>query len=448
MAYVRFNNEGYDYYKNNKILFSTDNTHIYLFDYVAKNLSCLPELFKQYVSLRMNTTTFELRKRTNNADDFNAIKKTLISVHPYYEHEYEKVVLNAIGDYFNELLVYSVYEKKSLEPDSALSKDWYYLRLQNLIPAPIVIGKNFPVGLSLSDFYSKYQYLIDYNFTCENNLAKTFIQVPGKMPVGFTKELQVHKRISHLLYFILDSSVKYMEDLSIFQRAWLYGNIFPERNLESGIPRKILFHPPTLYSEKDCREEDGHYWNEAIECNNKMRDKFHLFYATKPIYAKGNIPKHLRGIFSSAVEYAKKNKNANKFYEIYEINELNELLYLETTSMIQSEVNIKKCENCGKYFIQNDHKKKYCGTTCAKEAKRKLNQQRYEKNPALILYHNAYNKNKARDKNGTISPNEFETWRKNAKEKCDQVTSGEMDINIFEEWLKEYDLPNKIKKLK
>lgn len=453
MAYVRFNNEGYDYYENNKILFSADNSHIHLFDYVAKDLSCLPKLFEQYVSLRMDTTNFKLRKQPNNADDFNAIKVSLIAAHPYYKHEYEKVILNAIGDYFNQLLTYSICEIHSLTFDCPLSTDWYYPRLHSLIPSPIAIGKNYPDGLSLSDFYAKWQNLINHKFTCEDDLAETFcLNISPTIPSAFTKEIHIQNWTHDLLYFMLDGSAKYMEGLSTFQRVWLYGNIFPESELISGITRKLLFHPPALYSEKDCCEENGHYCNKAIDYNDKMRDMFHPFLATSPLHARDDIPEGLMAPFKSAIEYAKTNK-VGKFYEVYEINELQELLYLEITSMIQSEIIIKKCENCGKYFIRNDRKKKYCdrtasGTTCAKEAKRKQNKQRKENDPTSKLYWNEYSKNYERVKSGALSPNQFEAWHKVANEKKKQVISGEIDISIFKDWLNKYETINKIKRLK
>jgi len=76
--------------KNNNILFSANNTHNYLFDYVATDLSCLPKILEQYIAKRINTSTFELRKYKNNIEDINKIKKILISTHPYYKYEYKK----------------------------------------------------------------------------------------------------------------------------------------------------------------------------------------------------------------------------------------------------------------------------------------------------------------------------------------------------------------------
>lgn len=63
MTHAEFNENGYDYLdKNSDVLFSADNMHNYLFDYVDANLSCLPEILEQYITQRIDTSDFHEKK--------------------------------------------------------------------------------------------------------------------------------------------------------------------------------------------------------------------------------------------------------------------------------------------------------------------------------------------------------------------------------------------------
>lgn len=126
MAFVGFDDTGYEYFDNyNLHLFSSNNSHYYLFDYVTKDLSCLHELFEQYVSTRMDTTTFNLKNCQESNDDINNILKILKPIHPYFEHDFKKDIRNKIGNYFNKLLVYTVYNLDRDLKEYAIQEDWY-----------------------------------------------------------------------------------------------------------------------------------------------------------------------------------------------------------------------------------------------------------------------------------------------------------------------------------
>ncbi|MDE7430590.1 MAG: hypothetical protein K2N34_01515, partial [Lachnospiraceae bacterium] len=102
MACVGFENNGYKYFETGgQLLFSSDSSHNYLFEYVTKDLSMLPELFDQYISSKININTFTFKKQKKNADYIiDEIRNVLASIHPYYEHECDKIILNEIGKYY------------------------------------------------------------------------------------------------------------------------------------------------------------------------------------------------------------------------------------------------------------------------------------------------------------------------------------------------------------
>lgn len=354
MTHAKFNENGYDYLdKNSDILFSSDNMHNYLFDYVDANLSCLPEILEQYITQRIDTSDFHEKKYKNNIEKINKIKEILISAHPYYEYEYRKTIIKAIGNYFNELLLYSIFSQKTLPFDCTLKEDWYIEKFHVLIPSSLVVAGDYPNNLSPFDFYHKYKIWIDDRGYRAGEIEESFIlNVPSEMPIGFSEELRIQANIRSLLFQTLN-----------------------------------------------------------------------------------NISQPLKNLTNSDITNA-------KLASFYEIDNLQELLQLEITNMSLSNTVVKRCENCGKYFIPTHKSQKYCkrtdeiGLICAKAAKKKLRKDRLIRNPALKIYETAYKRNYARKGNGIISQQQFNSWQYKAKEKRIQVEKGTLDISIFQEWTK------------
>lgn len=356
MTHAKFNENGYDYLdKNNDILFSADNMHNYLLDYVDANLSCLPKILEQYITQRIDASDFHEKKYKNNIEKINKIKEILISAHPYYKYEYKKTIIKAIGNYFNELLLYSIFFQKTLPFDCTLKEDWYIEKFHVLIPSSLVVAGDYPNNLSPFDFYHKYKIWIDDRGYRVGEIEESFIlNVPSEMPIGFSEELRIQEIIRSLLF----------QTLCISQ---------PSKDLANSV-----------------------------------------IVQTK----------------------------ASSTTTIYEIDNLQELLHLEILNMNQSSTVVKKCENCGKYFIPRHKSQKYCtridetGLVCAKAAKKKLKKNRLESNPALKIYETAYKRNYARKENGIISQQQFNSWQYKAKEKRMQVEKGTLDISVFQEWFK------------
>ena len=447
MAHVGFYDNGYDYFdKNSSILFSADKTHNYLFDYIANDLSSLPELFEKYISKRIDPFTLKSKNHSEDIEEIKMVKEILMSAHPYYKYEYKKVIIKAIGDYFNKLLIYLVYSQKKIISDYPLNQEWYYMVFHSLVPPSLTDAGNYPDGLFPLDFHKKYKTWVNDMGYRSNEIEETFVpNIPVKMPVGFSKELKTQRDIKNLLYFILDTDAQSLEDLSVSQRIWLYGNMFyTKRDLsEMRVTRKLLFHPPAYFSENShAKEQSLSYLNEDIKTDSKTNDIFCPFYTYPPLnIADDGIPEKMIDSFNAAVNYAK-TVNTSKIYEEYEINDLQELLSLEILAMIQSKTIIKKCENCGKYFIFTDKKKKYCdrpgkdGTTCYKISKKKRFQQKLHNDPAFKLYNTAYKAHYAQYKSGNMTQSEFNSWQHEAYTKLEQVRADELDIFIFQKWLK------------
>lgn len=433
MAYALFNENGYDYIDDSDhSLFIADNTHIDLFEYITKDFSCLPKLLEQYISQRLDITTFELKRKANSTEYIDRIEKILKSSHPYNEHECRKVIKNAIGNYFNKLLVYSCYHLESLSKKYAKDKAWYTDKI-NFLMEPLLKGGNIdPI-----DFYDKLQKRIDPE---EYEIEDFFItDIPRKMPSGFDDEIETQVLIYNMLYFILDISVPGIKELTIPQRIWFYCNIFDERiyhSAEIGITQLISFLPPASHQNK-------HAYSFNTENEEKLNEIFYPLHNIRKLNIERNgVPANLMKNFNAAVENAKSITTTAVVHEKYEIDDLKQLLYLEVISMIKSNIMIRKCKNCGKYFVVNNRKIVYCnridehGMCCSAVGPNHSFQQKLEEDEALKIYTRAYKTHSARVRKKKMTEEDLENWRINAKKKLNEVRSGTLDIAAFQEWLK------------
>lgn len=437
MALVGFVDNKYDYFdKNNRILFSADGTHNYLFDYVAHDLTCLPNLFEQYIFHKIDVSTFELKHNTKSINFIYKIKEILESAHPYYKHEFKKTIIMAIGNYFNKLLLYSIYTKEYLSLDCTLKEQWYYEKFNHLIPFPLVRASDYSDGFSPLDFHHRYKILVDEVGYNVNEIEETFVyNVPSKMPNGFCEELEIQKNIHNMLYFLLDMSVQNMDELTVSQRIWIYSNLFSGLS-DMCVNRKLLLCLTPLPSENNQQTD---LYKDDLRDKNKLNN---IFCPLKNYYLSDTANSAVSiDIMDDAIEYAK-TINESQIYEVYEISDLQELLTLEVLFMIRSGLAIKKCEICGKYFVPKTKRNKYCeridgsGKNCYAIAKKEKNKQRLEKDPALKLYNTAYKTRYAQFKHETINTKAFNAWQYNARQKLDFVREGKLDISEFQEWLK------------
>jgi len=432
MAYALFNENSYKYFgENNCVLFSADNAHIHLFDYITKDLSCLSELLEQYILQRMDIATFELKEQTNSTEYITRIKEILLSVHPYYEHEYRKVILHEIGDYFNNLLAYSYYCLK-FPHINITEKKWYTDRITPLMQPLLQAGDTYP-----TDFYNKLQKWL----SPEGYLIEEFFipDIPQKMPIGFNSEIETQISIYNMLYFILDISALGIKELTIPQRMWLYGNIFYgtyNYSAEMSVKQQLTFWASARHQ---------YEYTDTLNSENgkKINETFNQLYSLRRLnIGRDGIPANLMEYFNSAVENAKSITTTATVYEKYEINNLYQLLYLEIISMIKSNIMIRKCKNCGKYFVANNRKTVYCnridksGTYCSAVGANRSFQQKLVKDEALKIYTRAYKTHFARTRKKKMTQEDFSNWCTDAKENLNKVRAGTLDISTFQEWLK------------
>lgn len=425
MTHVEFDANGYRCLSTTgQLLFTSGQDHYPLFDYVAADLSALPNLLFQYVSGKMNLRTLSIKRKPCTDNEIDQMRSILKAAHPFFLHHSNEAIIRAIGTFFNELLLYLCYNQHTIDP--GFSKTWYLKRIELLLFPLLSIGDHYP-----TDFYEEYRKKTSQDTytgeSSEDDFEFFIPDVPNRLPTGFAYILHTQNIASNMLHLILDVSIKELAQLSITQRTWMYENIFFFD--VSCVPKRIsFFHPTRLYL-------DSHLTPESRETFSSLNS---LRYEN---IGQNGTPENMKAIFDTAIEIAKAEQSL-QLSEEYEIEDLRQLLLLETMHMIQQNTMVRKCKNCNKYFIITDRKQAYCsrtdksGKSCDGIGSKRTFQKKLADDEPLRLYNRAYKTHHARRTNRKMDQNEFEQWSAEAKSKLNDVRSGLLDLTTYQEWLK------------
>jgi len=130
----------------------------------------------------------------------------------------------------------------------------------------------------------------------------------------------------------------------------------------------------------------------------------------------------------------------------YRCGSLEEILYLGFEKMLELDLRIKKCKNCGRYFIlKGNYQTEYCDRIPEGETQSCQNigatvkyAQKVKDNPALALFNMAYKRYHARMKVGSVKPDAFKKWKYEAVVMREKCLNGEISASEFEDWLGAY----------
>ena len=140
-----------------------------------------------------------------------------------------------------------------------------------------------------------------------------------------------------------------------------------------------------------------------------------------------------------------KDKDNNRYgvKEIYLIDNFYKLIYLELYFVLAEKTYLKKCKNCGKYFLSTNPAVVYCNNTyennktCREIGASKVFIKNLEKDEAYNLYRKIYKKKQALSKNKRgIFEIEYNKFRNQGKDKKDAYKLGEITKDEFIKWLK------------
>ena len=150
-------------------------------------------------------------------------------------------------------------------------------------------------------------------------------------------------------------------------------------------------------------------------------------------------PDHVMELIQAVTETAEDSE-----YHTYLIAQLEDLLSYEVYGMTQADMRIKRCKNCGRYFIVDKGNVEYCDRIAAGETKPcneigkvRIYEQKIAKGgSAMALYRKAYKTHFARIRTGAMTKEQFDIWKGEATVKRLFVESGDMSLDEYAVWLK------------
>lgn len=125
--------------------------------------------------------------------------------------------------------------------------------------------------------------------------------------------------------------------------------------------------------------------------------------------------------------------------EEYIASDISSLLYLEFMKMLQYNVFVRKCENCGRLFaVRGNYNKKYCdrrieGTskTCQEIGATNSFKNKMLKDPIIGEYQSAYKRLYARKRTGKITKEELDMQIKKATLLRDKAVAGSVELQGY-----------------
>ena len=139
-----------------------------------------------------------------------------------------------------------------------------------------------------------------------------------------------------------------------------------------------------------------------------------------------------------------KDKDNNRYgiQEIYEVDNFYKFVFLELYFILKEKTYLKKCKNCGKYFLSNNMAVVYCnnifenGKRCREIGASKVFIKNLEKDEAYDLYRKVYKKKQAlaKTKGGTFEI-EYNLFKHQGKDKKNAYNLGEITKEEFMRWL-------------
>ena len=218
-----------------------------------------------------------------------------------------------------------------------------------------------------------------------------------------------------------------------------------------------------IYVQENIKDAVNYIYN--INENEDLRPFTHSQrYAVYLIKRKGKLYSYIKNDEIIADNYS------NKYDDLGHISDYDLLKKLKEEGMLISIVNthksndissvcyaileelskidnypIKKCQNCGMYFIPNSRLDEiYCdypkenGKTCREQGAILSYNRRLQEKSAYAEYRKTYQQKFAmvnKNKNDKNLKKEFDNWKKQAKEKIAKLKHGELSENEVYEWI-------------
>ena len=321
---------------------------------------------------------------------------------------------------FNNKFYFDLEHKKKcmVYDDYKLNNNEYELKSVN---------KELNIGEQLCDF-------INTDYFVKNEI-KTFIKKYGvTLFLNIKRPLKVNESISKDKYnqILEDIYSNYCYELNEFKEdlitdiQYIY-NMNELMELQEYTPYQRFF---TLLNSDRFSKALKHYNSEKIKINFSAFEWINKYN----FYAREDV----------TLKVAKKNIVNTPFF--YECDDIMQALIIEVSILAYNNIEIKKCKNCGKYFVpENRSDELFCNNiyennkTCKEIGYFKVIQKEIHDNELLRQYRNVYQKLLLRTRRNPENidyKRDFDIFRDENSKYRELIEKKKMTENEYLEWLK------------
>lgn len=177
----------------------------------------------------------------------------------------------------------------------------------------------------------------------------------------------------------------------------------------------------------------------------KYSENVEILYSTSSIFK--NDFEHVK--LSDINKLLNKDEISLQTSNKYSSTELSSILFIVLNELVNNDISIKICKNCGRYFIPlHRHAEVYCDLppekyndkTCRELGARTTYNKAINDVEGLLIYRRTYQKRLmelSRNPNATEKDKErFNNWKKTAQGKIKDFKSGKINEKTLNDWMK------------
>ena len=418
-----------------------DDSYEHLFSFADCDMQPTVDLLLQYFRSRVDVDTMEIREPSSDADISIAdLYASLISIHPFFtSSDHATALPDLLAATYNALLI---------QQDIQLSEEDYKASLHTLVSDATIYCQNQTGYLESyhDQLLMEKRYYDAYTSKRSTCLAITSL-------ISFQKYVRAY------LYWVRDASADRFRDLDMTERLRLFRQVFGETNAWQPLRLREYSCIGTPGGKGMRRIIEKGQWRliqaavngsgdfEAIADETEKEKKAEL---ERLSYAKVliELSSDTEDLDADISRWMKKQITAIKketsqpLFKAYEISSFTDYILLQLRLLTEKSAIIKRCKNCGQYFITERTNIDYCQRilpgetqTCFVIGPRRVYNKTLSDDVPRNLYAKAYKRYQARLRRKSISDAEFEAWKADAKRYLDDVQNGRIGLEAYTKWM-------------
>lgn len=411
-----------------------------LFTFANADLQECTNLMVEYIRSRIDLEKLECV--TPEDDLLPRLLEALYAIHPFFKYaDLVTVLSDILGATLNLLL-----------KDKDVPEEEYNVLLSYLIlPFDSSADDLSKQGFTLTDeIHFRERLYHEYSRISDRDVARDLKKR------SITSFASLQKYVKAYLYWVLDASAARFKGIDMEARQRLFARVFGSTNTWQPLRVKEVscIGSPEGHSLKDILYQGIRERNRHPEERERIEEEMHRKEAAemeRQSYAEVmeeiqsddvDIDADLTGWLRVQIEEAKK-ETSQPLFKAYEISSFSDYILLQLRLLTEHAVIVKRCKNCGQYFITERPNIDYCqrvlpGETqsCYVIGPKRVFNKNLSADVPRGLYSKAYKKYQARVRRGGITEAEFEVWKEEAKRRLECVQNGTLELKEYTDWMK------------